>query len=148
MAASCAPLCSDTLAAELCSFPNRQLPIFSRFGSDGGLPAGVYAARTQATPHCNRYCCSVTNATCNLEARCQAASVPSSSALPSFWKLGLFGFLFLVVRIIFLFLLHFFTSIFQLPLLERVKTKSQSKHLLLMESDLHPQSDFGPLTTI
>lgn len=133
---------------ELCSFPDSQLPFFSHFGSNGGEPAGVYAACTQATPHCNRYYCSITNATCKPEASCQAASIPSSSSasssLPSFWKLGLFGFLLLVIRFIFLLLLHFFTSIFQLPLLERVKTKSKSKQLLLMELDLLPQSHFGP----
>ena len=58
----------------------------------------------------------------------QAAGIPYSS-LPSFWEFGLFGFFLLVIRIIFLPLLHFFTSIFQLPLLERSKTKSKSKVL-------------------
>lgn len=57
-----------------------------------------------------------------------AVSIPYSS-LPSFWELGLFGFFLLVIRIIFLSLLHFFTSIFQLPLLERSKTESESKVL-------------------
>lgn len=123
-------LCAQTLS--LWSFPPSLIIscLFSHFRSNRGLPAGVSAAHTQANPPCNRYYCSVTNVAHNSEASCRAESIPSHS-LPSFWELGLFGFLFLVIRIIFLLLLQFFTSIFQLPLLERVKTKSQSKHLLV-----------------
>lgn len=136
-------LCAQTLS--LWSFvPSLIIScLFSHFGSNRGLPAGVSAAHTQANTPCNRYYCSVANVTHNPEARYQAESIPPAS-LPSLWELGLFGFLFLVIRIIFLLLLQFFTSIFQLPLLERVKTKSQSKHLLLMKLDLHAQNHSWP----
>lgn len=62
-------------------------------------------------------------------------------SLPSFWKLGLLRFLLLVIRIILLLLLYFFTSIFQLPLLQRVKNESQSESF--PQHHQHSQSHFG-----